>query len=136
MSQANVEIARRAYEAATRRPKPDFATVNALYHPDHELVTAMERLEGETRLGAGGFREMLGTFDESFESWQVRIERVSVIDDARVLLTWTGTVQGKQSGAPAEQRGAAIMTVQDEKVTRTETYTSVEEALKAVGLVE
>ncbi len=30
MSQENVEIARRAYEAANHRPKPDFATVNAV----------------------------------------------------------------------------------------------------------
>ena len=35
MSLENVEIVRRAMEAANRRPKPDFATVNDLYHPDH-----------------------------------------------------------------------------------------------------
>jgi hypothetical protein len=36
MSQANVEIVRRGIEAVNRKPKPDWATINEAYHPDHE----------------------------------------------------------------------------------------------------
>jgi hypothetical protein len=47
MSHENVEIVRRAIEAviqtpieaAIQTPTPDFATINALFHPDHELVS-------------------------------------------------------------------------------------------------
>ena len=38
MSQENLDLVVRAMEAVLRRPKPDFETVNALYHPDHVLV--------------------------------------------------------------------------------------------------
>lgn len=134
MSAENVKIVRRAFEAATRRPKPDFATVNALYHPDHELSSATGRLEGTEPLrGAAGFRELLATTGEAM-SWESAVERLSAIDDDRVLLTWRVTARGSQSGAPTEQRLAAIVTVRDGKVTRTENYSSVEQALEAAGL--
>ena len=38
MSEENVEIVRAAIEATMRRPKPDWETVNALFHPDHEFL--------------------------------------------------------------------------------------------------
>jgi ketosteroid isomerase-like protein len=106
----NVEIARRAYEAAIRKPKPDFATVNALFDPAHELHSVMD-LEGRTRVGAQGFREWLAEMGDSLESWEVKIEEALPIDDDRVLFVWAGTVTGKRSGAEAGQRGAAVVTV-------------------------
>jgi hypothetical protein len=57
MSEENVEIARRAMTAAFQRPKPDFATVNALYHPDHELISGLSDVEGRSFPGIRGFRE-------------------------------------------------------------------------------
>jgi ketosteroid isomerase-like protein len=134
MASSNVEIVRRAFEAAARRPRPAFATVNALFHSDHELFSATGRLEGAEPLrGADGFREFMATSGETF-SWEGRVERVSAIDDERVLLMWRVTMRGSQSGAPTEQRMAAIMTVRDAKVARTEDYSSVEQALEAAGL--
>jgi hypothetical protein len=56
MSQENVEIVRRACEAATRKSKPDFGTMNVLFHPDHEYVSRLEALEGGVRRGARGYR--------------------------------------------------------------------------------
>jgi len=79
MSQENIEIARRAWEAANRRPRPDFATVNALFHPQHELVAVTDPLEGRTRHGAQGFREWLEEIDASFEIWSTRLERVEML---------------------------------------------------------
>ena len=46
MSQENVEIVRRAFQAAFRKPKPDVDTLNALYHSDHEFVSLIQRIEG------------------------------------------------------------------------------------------
>jgi hypothetical protein len=46
MSQENVEIVQRACAAAWRRPKPDFDTLNALAHPDHEMFTVQSLVEG------------------------------------------------------------------------------------------
>jgi ketosteroid isomerase-like protein len=132
----NVETVRRGWEAAVRRPKPDFATVNAFYDLAHELVSVMDALQGGTRRGAQGFRDWLAEMGETLESWEASIEEVTVIDEDRVLLVWESTVRGKRSGAPGGQRGAAIMTVRNGKITRTENYLSREQALEAVDRSE
>ena len=136
MSEENLETARRAWEASNERPKPDFATVNALYHADHELVAVTDTLEGGTRHGAQGFREWLAEIEHAFGSWTSRVEEVKAIDDERVLLLWVGTFTGKQSGAGAEQRGGAVLIFKNGKISRTEVYPSVEEAREALGLSE
>jgi ketosteroid isomerase-like protein len=135
VSQDNVELARRALVAVLRRPKPDFATVNALYHPEHEQITFASRVEGESgSRGARGFREWLDNFSEAFESWEASVGEVRDIGDDRVLVAGVFTALGKRGGVPVEQHFAALVTVHDGKVTRTETFSSPEEALKAVGL--
>jgi hypothetical protein len=56
MSQENLDLVVRATQAALKRPKPDFETVNALYHPDHVLVPLAANTlgEGEAK-GAEGY---------------------------------------------------------------------------------
>jgi hypothetical protein len=57
MSQENVEIMRRALETAVREPEPDFAAVNVLFHPDHELVRLVSFRRGASLRGeAAGCR--------------------------------------------------------------------------------
>ncbi len=136
MSQENVEIVRRAYEAAVRRPTPDFATVNALFHTDHELVTTASQFEGGSARGAQGFREWLESFGEAWESWDISVEEGRSIGDERVLVVVVFKVVGRHSGVPVEQRVALVVTVRDGKVTRTDSYTSPQDALEAVGLAE
>ena len=130
MAQDNIgEIARRAYEAGTRRPRPDFETVNALYHPDHELVTPLSRLEGTSYRGAEGFREWLGSRPEDWEELTFRVDDVRVIDEERVLLAVTFVGRGRRGGVEVEQEQGMIVTVRDGRVVRTDAYTSVDEAL-------
>lgn len=130
----NVEIARRAVEAAVG-PNPDFATINALYHPAHELHSAID-IGGQARTGAHGFREWRAEIDETLQSWELAIEEATAIDDDRVLLVWTATVVGKRSGASAAQHGVAVMTLRNGKVTRTESYSTREQALEAASNAE
>ncbi len=136
MSQQNVEVVRRAFEAATRKPKPDFATVNALYHPDHVLVAGISNVEGSSFRGAQGFREWLANMDEAFESIETRIDTVEEIDGDRVLVDAVLNAHGKAGGVPIEWRTGQVVTVKEGKLTRTEVYPSPEQALEAVGLSE
>jgi len=128
-----VEIARRAYEAGTRRPKPDLATVNALYHPDHELVTPLSRLEGTSFHGAAGFREWFTSRPEDWDEMAFRLDEATAIDDSRVLLATTFTALSRRGGVPVEQQQGLIVTVQDGKVTRTDAFNSLDEARAAAG---
>ena len=55
MSQENLELVVRATEASLERPKPDFETINTLYHPDHVLVPLTANALGEAEAkGAAG----------------------------------------------------------------------------------
>jgi ketosteroid isomerase-like protein len=132
MSQGNVEIVRRGIEAVFRRPKPDWATVNDLFHPGHEFISYLDALEGGKHVGAQGYRDWLLSTEDAVE-WTQRLEQVKEIDRERVLAIAPTRVRAKSSGiALQEQRLGWIMTVRGGKIVRTEAYGSPEEALKAV----
>jgi ketosteroid isomerase-like protein len=137
MSQENVDIVRRGIEAAIRRPEPDFATMNALYHPDHEFISVVDStLEGGSHRGMSGYREWLLGVEETVQS-RSRLEQVTEIDEERVLAIAPTRHEGRSSGvALDEERMAAVVTVRGGKIIRTEVYPSPEEALEAAGLVE
>jgi ketosteroid isomerase-like protein len=136
VSQENVEVVRRAVEAANRRPKPDFDVVNALYDPNHMLVAQLSGVEGETFRGARGFREWLTNMDRAFEWVESRVERVTEIDDQRVLVVQTLSLRSRLADVPIELDLAAIVTVRDGRIVRTENYRSVGQALQAADLSE
>jgi ketosteroid isomerase-like protein len=137
MSQENVEIARRTCEAAWRRPKPDYDTLNALSHPDHEMFTVQSLVEGGGYFGARGFREWLISWGEMFgEDWESHVEEARAIDTERVLITGWIKVRGVGGGVPVEQRFWVLMTLRDGKVARSAVYTDREQALEAAGLRE
>jgi ketosteroid isomerase-like protein len=131
-----VDIARRACEAGWRRPKPDYATVNALAHPDHELFTVQSLVEGGSYRGAEGFRRWLESWRELFgEDWQCALEDAAAIADNRVLITARVKARGLGGGVPVDQGFWMVMSVRDGKLTRTEVYTDRERALEAAGVV-
>ena len=135
MSRENVEIVRRAAEAAAHKPKPDVATLNALFHTDHEFLSVTSRLEGHSYHGGRGFESFLTDIAETWESWESAIEEVIDGDEERVVVIafFKGWMR---EGPPIRQRVGWVMTVRDGKVARTEGYSSREEALEAVGLRE
>ncbi len=137
MSRENVEVVRRGIEAAIRRPTPDFATLDALYHPDHEFISVVDSaLEGGSHRGMDGYRDWLRGVEETVQS-RSRLEQVREIDQERVLAITPTRHAGRSSGvALEEERMACIVTVREGKITRTEVYASPDAALKAVGLEE
>jgi ketosteroid isomerase-like protein len=136
MSGENLELVRRAFEAAIRRPRPDFTTVNALFHPDHELVTPLSRLEGATYGGAAGFGAWLRSRGEDWDGLTFRLEQVVELDEDRVLLASAFMGRSKRGGVPIEQVQGLVVSVRDGKVVRTEAYSTVDEALASVGAHE
>jgi ketosteroid isomerase-like protein len=135
VSQGNAELVRRGIEAAIRRPEPDFATLNELFHPDHEFISVVDSiLEGGSHLGLSGYRDWLQGVEETVQS-RSRVEQVTEIDDQRVLAITPTRHSGRSSGvALEEERMAAIVTVREGRIIRTAVYRSAEEALKAAGM--
>jgi ketosteroid isomerase-like protein len=136
VSQENVEIVKRAINAATRRPKPDFDVVNVLFDARHEFVSRLTGVEGAAFPGVGGFREWLAKMDEAWERWEWKLERVTDLGGDRVLVVASITAHSRLGGVPLESESALVTTVCDRKIVRSEGYASVEQALKAVGLEE
>jgi ketosteroid isomerase-like protein len=131
----NAEIALRACEAAWRRPRPDFDTLNSLVHADHEMFTVQSLVEGGGYRGAPGFREWLASWGEMFgENWDSRVEQARAVDNERVLVTGRMKARGSRGGVPIEQRFWVVMIVRDGKVARSTVYTDQTEALEAAGL--
>jgi ketosteroid isomerase-like protein len=137
MSEENVEIVRAAIEATIRRPRPDWETMNTLFHPDHEFLGRDAGLEGGGgHRGAEGYREWLTSMSETMEWEQQTLAEVTEIDHERVMAVIPTKFRGRQSGAETEQRIAAVVTVRGGQVVRTELFQSPEQALEAAGLRE
>jgi len=134
MSQENVEIVRRAIAASTAKP-PDFATVKALYHPDH-VLTSDWGVEGQTYLGVPGFLEAMADLDAAWQDWHQEVEDVIDTGSDQVLVLVRLKARGRESGAPVDQPWAMLITLRDAKLVASRTYLDRDRALKAIGLAE
>jgi ketosteroid isomerase-like protein len=131
--QANVELVRRAMEAANRKAL-DLRVLSELFHPDHQFISRVDALEGRSHLGVQGYQDWLARTSQDVE-WETKIETISQIDDERVLAVMPTSLRGKLSGvAVSDGPLAAVVTVRDGKIARTEVYGSASEALRAAGL--
>src|SRR5215210_2022922 len=100
MSQENVEIVRRVYDAAARR---DAATVLALYDPDVELDATALGIAAPPGADAGVFRGHEGLrslFREWHEAWgKIEYDYEELIDAGeRVISVVTRHARGRASG--------------------------------------
>jgi ketosteroid isomerase-like protein len=133
MSDENVEIVRRGWEAVTRRP-PDWSVVNALFHPDHVLETDWGGVDNTVYRGAEGFRRSTAEQAEIWDEW--RHELAELIDGGgdHVVVAARLVARGKQSAIPVNEPYGAVVTVRDGKIVRTRAFVSVDDALASVGL--
>lgn len=140
MSQENVEIVRRVYDAAARR---DAATVLALYDPEVELDTSLDNsplqlvgLGGGVYRGHEGLRSFFREWHEAWERIEYDFEELIDAPGERVISVVTRRGRGRASGAEVEQPLALVWTIRNEKVVRVVWFPSREEALESVGLRE
>jgi ketosteroid isomerase-like protein len=123
-------------EAARRKPKPDFDVINAAYHPGHEFVSLLQRVEGGVAKGARGYRDWLAENDESWAWWDIKATEVRSIDGDCILVGFAFSGLSKLGRVPVEETSAGIVTIRDGQIVRTEIYSSAEKALEAAGLSE
>jgi ketosteroid isomerase-like protein len=134
MSQEDVEIVRRVYDAAARR---DAGSVLALYHADVQWDVArspIARLVGEGRYhGHEGLRRFFRAYHEAWESIEYEPEELIDAGD-RVISADLERTRGRASGVETELRQFGVWTVDDGKVTRVQWFATREEAFEAVRL--
>ena len=136
MSQENLDLVVRATKAALKRPKPDFETVNALYHPEHVLVPLAANTlgEGEAK-GAAGYKAWLQQTDDAV-SWEGDLKGAVDVGPDKVLVVTQARFKGASSGIETEERAWSLVTVTEGKLMRTDVFNDPIQALEAAGLSE
>ena len=134
MSQENLEIVRRSFEAFNRR---DLSAAVADYAPEYEYVSSGVITDaGTVYRGPEQYKRFVETmFFAEFS--EVRAEINELIDtENQVLITQTLHARGRQSGAETSWTFYQVVTFSDGKVTRGQGFAERADALAAVGLSE
>jgi ketosteroid isomerase-like protein len=131
MSQENVELVRRAFQAFNDR---DFDGLGCIYADDVEW-----------RLG-GGFAALMGAdirgrsallawLADWIENLGVRVELHRAAEaDPQVAVICEQRAMGRASGVSVTQRFGQVYTVRDGRISAIDNYEDPNDALKAVGL--
>ena len=133
MSEENVDIVRRAVDAANRR---DLATLDSLWSEEGELHSRLAATEGQVFRGRQGIRDYFAWLDEAFEELRSEVEEIIDAGEDRVVALLIARARGKASGVPSTQRFAVVFTFQGKRIARADSYLSRAEALEAAGLSE
>jgi ketosteroid isomerase-like protein len=134
MSQENVELVRRGYEAFARG---DIEAVLELLDPDVDWQPAIAPILGvETVRGREAVRrfftqDLFEGFDE-FRADPLSFEDFG--DSILVMVRYTG--RGERSGIEMDQTFATVYTLRDGKTVSMHDYSTRAEALEAAGLRE
>jgi ketosteroid isomerase-like protein len=132
MSQENVEVVRRSWDALNRG---GLDAIEEFWHPDIEWRAA----EGEVD-DVGVFRgrdKMRGYYADwldMLDDWHAEVEEIVFEDEERVAAVIRTSARGKASGAPAEGRYAIVYTVRGGQIVSGREYVTRDQALEAVGL--
>jgi ketosteroid isomerase-like protein len=127
MSQENVEVIRRIYEAWDREESArDFIA------EDVEYVNPSYAVEPGTRRG----RKSFSVVRDTYEDFKVRIERFIDAGEADVVVLAHYTGSGRGSGVPVAGEHGYMWTVKDGVAVRFRWFQSHREVLEAARLRE
>jgi ketosteroid isomerase-like protein len=134
MSQENVEIVRRLFEAFNRLHEgADVAShVAAHFDPDCEYQPVEET--GTIR----GHDALTRWHERWFEAWDETMDEIDDVIEAGEMVVTAVRVhgRGRQSGMEISQRLFHVFEVRDDKILRVREYLDRHQALEAAGLPE
>jgi hypothetical protein len=137
MSQENVEIVRRVYNAVAHH---DTARVFALYDPEVELDGSQSPYQelgiGGVYRGHDGLRRFFREYQEPWESIEDDCEEL-IDAGEHVVSVVRSRARGRASGAEVQSRAQyGVWTLRRGKVIRVAWFTTRPEALEAAGVSE
>ncbi len=137
MSEENVEIVRRVYDAGARG---DTEAVLSAHDPELEWdishAPARNLIAGSHHYyGHDGLRAFFREWYEAWENAEADYEEMIDAGD-KVISVETTRARGKRSGAEVELKHAAVWTIREGKVLRVVWFGTRAEALEAAGLSE
>lgn len=131
MSEANVELIRRAFEAYEHG---DLETM--LADADRDLVVhrAPPQPDAGTWHGPEGMIEAFAGWIEGLDEFSVTVEEYIDANDSQVLVRTHQRGVGGESGVPVEGDFWMLHTVSAGKIIRVDFYADKEEARRAAGI--
>ena len=156
MSQENVEVVRRFYEAGQRsfdaywknpRPSapaleagddldPETEAVLAFLHPEVEYNAVPAALEGGTARGHLGWLKAWDAFLGATDDFGWTFNELSDLGGGEVFVAGEITAKWKGSGMTLTEPRFGVLTLRDGLIVRVDAYRDREEALEAAGLSE
>ena len=131
MSQENVEIVRRVYDALSQG---DFERALEDAEPDFEWMPPEQDIQGPVQ-GAESLRRFLKDQNEAFEDFRVEAEELKEHGD-QVLALIRVRGRGRASGVEFDIRAATLWTFRGGRLIRGQVFPERENALEAAGLRE
>jgi ketosteroid isomerase-like protein len=134
MSEADVELVRRAVEAFSRN---DRDATWALWAEDATSDSPKEWPEAGVSNGLEEVRAVFDGFDEAFgPDWPLELEILGIRDvgDGRVLVEYDWHASGASSGAAVDQEIAALYAVADGKIKHGAFFISHEQGRQEAGI--
>jgi ketosteroid isomerase-like protein len=133
MSQENVELVQRAFDAVNRRMVDEAL---AFIDPDCELHSAIVGgAEGNVYRGHDGFRSWFADSYESFGELQTELTEFRDLGD-RIVAFGHVHARGRASGLVLDSPTGWVFTVRGDKLVKAEGFLSRTDALEAAGLSE
>jgi uncharacterized protein len=130
MSQENVDLARRGYEAFARG---DLDAVLEFMHPEIEAHDPPEVPDAAIHRGREAVRRDWEQTADLFEGFSIDVEKsFERGDEVVVFLRFRG--RGRESDAEVEAPMAHVWTIRDGKAVRLRQFLDRAEALEAAGL--
>jgi ketosteroid isomerase-like protein len=135
MSQENVEVIRRLYDAAARR---DNEAVYALYHPEIVWDASRTQRGGITGRIVRGHSALRGWLREWYGAWENIHDELDEVIDAgpEVISVMTQRGSGRGSGVEVADRIATVWAICDGRIIRATWFPTRDEAHQAAGLSE
>jgi ketosteroid isomerase-like protein len=131
VSEENVEIVRRGYEAYLRG---DLGALQEDMDPD--VVVYRKDPDGATFHGWDGFLKAIAEWVEDFDEFAISAREFIDANDNQVVVRVHPTAVGARSGAPIEADFWFVHTLHDARLTRLDMLVNRADALTAAGLSE
>jgi ketosteroid isomerase-like protein len=132
MSQENVEVVRRFYEAYDRGDRNGWTR---LLGSEVELLPLGVELTGGHERGVEGVVRGQSEFTSHFASYEISPERFYDAGD-RVVVVLHRKARSARSRALIEDRFGQLISLRDGRIVRFQSFRQVSEALEAAGLRE
>jgi ketosteroid isomerase-like protein len=132
MSQENVEIVRRFFDAFERG---DVQTSLACFHPEIELSTPPSQPGASTYHGLDGVRRATTIWVGTWDDFHMNVEELTDLGE-QVLVRVRERGRGKGSGVEVERELFDLFTIRGDRIVRLRMYDTRPEALQAAGLRE